>query len=288
VQLEGLCSFDSQRVDTVYTPIPGDPCQAFPDPPFALAARHARWSPDGTMLAVHGAPEYWGVWDTRTGRLIRPALGVVALGQGVRTFDVSFTPDSRHLIVAVLDDAPVGELQRISTSTWQIERRREFEPSEFRLGMIGYSADGSTLVAVSEYQRGGEAIHWIDTETLEAVRAPRERIHLGVVFAAALNPGRDLLATGSRDGSLRVWDVATGEVDHELSFAGRSVDGVAFIDDRHIAVLLADEGNLLVLTLDESELVAIARSSLTRGFTGDECQRFNFDVCPTLEELRSG
>ena len=43
-----------------------------------------------------------------------------------------------------------------------------------------------------------------------------------------------------------------------------------------------------VVTIDTDELLEIARNSLTRGFTEDECDRYKFDPCPTLEQVRSG
>jgi DNA-binding CsgD family transcriptional regulator/WD40 repeat protein len=287
VELEGLCTFDWQRMTNVYQAVADDPCRAFPATPFAVAAWRVKWSPDGLRLAVVGeGPGYFAVWDTRSGRLVREALAAVRLGEGVRTFDVAFTPDSGSLIAVVLDNDPVGELVRISTSSWQVEHRRQLTASETQMALVGFAAGGSTLIGVSQYQRGGEQIHWLDPTSLEATRPARDQVHEGVLFNASLNPDATLLATSSGDGSLRVWDVATGTVEHELSFPGRSVDGVAFTGPRRVAVLLGDQGNLLLLTIDERELLSIARNSLSRGLTLAECQRYDLVPCPTLEDMQ--
>ena len=65
------------------------------------------------------------------------------------------------------------------------------------------------------------------------------------------------------------------------------VFGLAFISDTHLGVVL-DDGQLRVVTIDPGELLEIARNSLTRGFTEDECDRYNFDPCPSLEEMQNG
>ena len=298
VELEGLCTFDWQQSPSDYaSPVDEGPCEAFPDLPFALAAFRVQWSPDGTMLAVVGQapPGYFAVWETSTGRLIRDALAIIPhgrderTGKEVRITDLSFTSGRQDLVAVVLDDDPLGELVRISTTTWQVEQRRDLVDAEARLRVVGQLANGEAFLGISEFHRfPDEELHWIDADSLAPIRPPRDRLHEGLVYAAEMSPDRTLLATGSSDGSLRIWDVATGAVVHEVAFPGLSVDGVAFVDDSSIAVLLGDQGNLILLTIDEAELLSIARDSLTRGFTAAECDRFNFAECPTLEEMTRG
>jgi len=114
------------------------------------------------------------------------------------------------------------------------------------------------------------------------------RIHDSRVRASALRPDGSLVATGATDGLVRVWDAATGGLVHEVAFGNTEVQGIAFLNDRHLAVALRT-GNVYVVTLDTDELNDIVRASLTRGFTETECARYGFgDECPTLEEMRSG
>ncbi len=42
------------------------------------------------------------------------------------------------------------------------------------------------------------------------------------------------------------------------------------------------------MTLDVETLLETARSRLTRTFTPEECNTYDIDPCPTLEELRVG
>lgn len=284
VDLEGLCSFDWQRMTNAYEAVEGDPCRAYPARPFPMAAGNVRWSPDGALVAVTNAgPGYYAVWSTHSGRLISEALRAVRLGERVRPFDVWFTSDAKSLLVVELDDDPVGELQRVSTATWQVEQRRELTATEQHLAFVGSTADGSTLLAF-----GAEALHWIDAETLLPIRPARERLHVGAISSSGMSPDGSLLATTGSDGAIRVWDTATGALDHELSFSGQVAGNVAFVGDRHLVALFGDDGVLRLMTIDELELLSLARRSLTRGFTAEECERYNFATCPTLEEMRAG
>jgi WD40 repeat protein len=103
----------------------------------------------------------------------------------------------------------------------------------------------------------------------------------------ALSPDGSLMATGASDGILRVWDTKTGALEQQMDFGGAQVQGVAFVDDRHLAVATSATG-LLFMTVDPAELADTVRASLTRTFTTRECSTYHIDPCPSLEELRAG
>jgi hypothetical protein len=72
-----------------------------------------------------------------------------------------------------------------------------------------------------------------------------------------------------------------------MEFGGLQIQGVAFIDDTHLAVS-PQGGGLLFMTIDASELVKLVRASLTRTFTDTECKTYGIERCPTLEQVRAG
>lgn len=105
-----------------------------------------------------------------------------------------------------------------------------------------------------------------------------------------LNEDGTLLASAGFDGFVRVWDVETRTLVHQIPVSdGTVVGGVAFMQNgNHVAVAHNEAGALLLLTIDNDELLDIARTRVTRGFTETECSTYQIDPCPTLEEIRSG
>ena len=291
LELEGLCNYRTNLERHAHLPAQNEGCVAFPSRPFPILASQMRWSPDGNLIAVvDGLDGYFAVWNARDGRLIPESLEVIQAEAGVwGVFDVYFSADSQHLLVSLTADrrtAP-GSLHSVSTVSWTLERSRQLALPGLQLKFAGPSSDQSTVLAASGFRGIGErALYWLDAQTLEEVRPSRGRLHEGSLFSMAMSSDRSLLATGSSDGSVRVWDTATGRLDHEISFAGVQVDGLAFVAARRLGVVLAD-GTLRVVTIDTPELLSLVGRSLTRGFSDAECERFNFEVCPTLEEMRA-
>ena len=103
----------------------------------------------------------------------------------------------------------------------------------------------------------------------------------------AVSPDGKLVVIGASDGVVRVWDAGVGHgrarVQGEPAGPGRGSDG----NDRIVIGL--QDGTVLIMSLDPQELLQATRGSLARGFTPEECERFNFgDQCPTLDQLRGG
>jgi WD40 repeat protein len=285
-ELQGLCSYQN----LVDSPENVGECRAFPETPFPIWASRLRWSPDGSLIAAvpHPSPGWGGfvaVWNARDGTL----LPTKRLDDGLFVEDAIFTPDSKHLIVSIRELNASGVMvEKWSTDDWHVAGERiTLEAGRF-LSFVGFAPDGSTLYAISGFRIGGAALHWIDAATLEELRPRRDRIHDANALAMAQSADGSLLATGATDGFVRVWSAATGALEHEISFGTTEVEGVAFITETRLAVVLAD-GNLRLVTIDKDELLDLVRDSLTRGYTESECERFNFgDQCPSLAELREG
>ena len=154
------------------------------------------------------------------------------------------------------------------------------------MGLVGFLPDGSTLVGVSGL--GGTGGAWLQRIDLASLTfAGSNRAHNGSVKSASLSPDGTLLATGASDGSVRVWEAATGSLLHEFSVPGQA-QGVAFLANDRLAVA-PQAGDDLIMSLDGTQLLQAVRQSLTRGFTPDECTRFGFGAsCPTLDAMRAG
>ena len=280
VGLDGPCTWDARPGSQG----DGDPCRGYPDEPFPIWADRLHWSPDGSMVAAVDIVEgFHAVWDADDGRRVSDDRSAVF------TTDVIFSPGSSRLIVAISDEEG-DRLEAWSTETWEVETSTALDLEGRLLTMVGFTADRSILVGMSgagSLQAGLETLRWFDAETLEEQRAPLGGIHGGSVKATAMSPSGRLVATGASDGTVRVWDAVSGERVHEIRTGDAEVQGLAFLDDERLAVVVRD-GSLRVYTLDEQQLIDLVRGSLTRSFTEVECDRYGIDPCPTLDELRGG
>lgn len=263
---------------------------AIPDPPFPVWPWELLWSPDGKAIAavndMRDAAGGFVVWNATDGS--------VRFGDPIKVpHSASFTPDGAELLVATMkvDASPEGgevTFRRHSTESGElidavvIDGLRG-DGNVFAIKFIGYSEDGSTLYLIDRPRRADATLVAMDLDRLEVVRT-QPGLTDGGVKSSAISPDRSLIATGDLQGYVRIWDAVTFDLLQEIFVADTPMQGLAFVTDDHLAVA-PEVGNILVYTLDVEELISLARLSLSRGFTPEECEKYNFGVdCPTLEE----
>jgi hypothetical protein len=80
---------------------------------------------------------------------------------------------------------------------------------------------------------------------------------------------------------VRIWDLRSGKPLQDMPFDA-PIENVEFLDNRHLLVVPANGPDMLIMTLDVDELLRIAHSRLTRGFTTEECRTYlHVDRCPS-------
>ncbi|MBC7909568.1 MAG: caspase family protein [Pyrinomonadaceae bacterium] len=183
------------------------------------------FSPDGKMLATCGT-DFWYIWNVETkGSLFRGR----ALGYGA-----AFSPDSKTFVVAGND-----------IELWDLEtgkRKTTLEIKNNLIESIVYSPDGKFLI-------GGGYQSIEQTNSLEAsfkildAHTGTERdikaIYTTALEAIALSPDGKILASGSADKKIRLWNLASGQIDMPLGDMTSTVVDLAFSAD---SKLLASTG----------------------------------------------
>ncbi|HML22851.1 MAG TPA: WD40 repeat domain-containing protein [Aggregatilinea sp.] len=204
-----------------------------PDAVFALA-----WSPDGTQLAAGGQSNATKIWDAATGQVVRELR--TRLG-GVISLD--WSPDSAKI-------ATVSQSEFPGTNVWDLATGELFQPHIGEAQSAAWSPDGTLLAAAMigdlqlwdvetqqkvgsieipgyaidlAWSHDGTKIASADTYTPTSSRVRLWNVatgellqefegHTDVINSASWNPAEDRLASSSSDGTVRVWDVASGRV----------------------------------------------------------------------------
>jgi len=105
--------------------------------------------------------------------------------------------------------------------------------------------------------------------------------HAGLVNRLVFSRDGTRLASASFDRLAKVWDVTTGEELVSLYGNTGNVFGVSFSPDGQNLVTAGGDGTVRMYTLQLEDLVALARSRVTRVLTLDECQKYlHMDSCP--------
>ena len=89
------------------------------------------------------------------------------------------------------------------------------------------------------------------------------------------------LATGSQDGTARVWNVTSGDVVFTSPVERSDVDGIAFNADESRVTVIYSNGRIIVHAIALEDVIEFARARLTRGFTDEECRTYlHVSACP--------
>jgi Tol biopolymer transport system component len=180
----------------------------------------AAFSPDGKTLAsaagLYDKPGEMVLWNAATGRLQAKADEP----KGIRA--LAFSPDGKRLAsadyysnkVTLRDPATLEALQTLQTP--------------FANNAVAFSPDGKRIAAAilnPEIQ----AVLWDDGgKELRQLSG-----HTDWSSCAAFSLDGKLLATGSRDKTIKLWDVATGQMVASLTGHDHLIEFLAFSPDGH-------------------------------------------------------
>lgn len=230
----------------------------------------ASFSPDGTRLATAANDGTSAVWEVSSGKKIFPLqphkrdvfavifsprgkyiatssydgttnlytssgvfLKAATEKDGVLPLHIAFNPDDTRLIIAKSDSTM--DFWDLSGGTIRKEKTIALHemPSEFVESMV-FSPDGKLLATCL----GHMAMIW----DIHAKKMLRLQAHTGEIYSVVFSPDANKLATGSTDGTAKIWDAHSGQLLADLKGHTNTVFQIAFdhSDGSRVATASAD------------------------------------------------
>ena len=157
-----------------------------------VIATSVAFSPDGTLLAFGTLDGTVELWDVATKQNI-----ATLPGHTYWVWSVAFSPDGKTLASGAL-----GELgEDVTTKLWNVATQENIATLQTPGVSVAFSPDGTMLAAASVYPVGlWDAGTGVNIATLQG--------HTDLVNSVVFSPDGKILASGSDDGTVKLWNMS--------------------------------------------------------------------------------
>lgn len=157
--------------------------------------------------------------------------------------NLALSPDGKTLAVATAFNILVYDLGNLEAPLFELEGQKT-------LSRVMFSPDGQILASAGSSFDG---TIWLWDMPMGGVKRAVLEDHTEAIYGIAFSPNGELLASGSRDNSVRVWDVKTGK---ELFFSlehNGEVHSVAFSTDGATLASGGADGKIRLWDVESSQ-----------------------------------
>jgi DNA-binding SARP family transcriptional activator/WD40 repeat protein len=259
-----------------------------------LVAPQVAISADERLLATGRVDGAIQLWEIATGRRLwtirtRPDVEGVRLPCCYAPWLLLFDSEGSHVFFDAGPGGASSNVAEVATGralTWPEDR---FWPAVLAEVPRVPSGPGQPAFAVrpNGYDMArleGDHVRLVHLDTLTERPADPIRIlrgHTDRVAAATFSNDGNQLATGSFDGTARVWSLPSGRLVFTSPVESSDVEGVAFSEDGSRVAVVYSDGRIIVNAIALDDVIGIARARVTRGFTQAECRTYlHVSTCP--------
>ena len=222
------------------------------------------WSVDGASLAVVS-----GTDDTSTVTVVdRSGAEQASIDfAGFFVYSVAFDATGGRLAIAKSGRSRFdSELDRLEIWDW---RSNEVVQTLDVVARTVASSPGTNTWITTTFN--GSTVDVWDAGTGEHLAELAG--HTGIVYLVAVNADGSRIATGSDDGTVRIWDPRSGVQLQKLSLESEIADVTLNRDGTRVATIDTN-GLVSIWTLDVPELREVAESRVTRSLDDLECRQY--------------
>jgi len=197
------------------------------------------YRPDGLVVASAGGelgkPSEIKLWEVRTGKLL-----LTLNGHNDVITSLAFHPDKPILATSSYDK---------TIKLWNLETGKEIvtlRGHEKVVNHVAFSPKGDRVASASHdmFVRVWDYENYLnDPKTSVRVFPSNDAGHTDAVTSVAFHPEGQLLASGSKDRSIKVWSLATGQVEKTLLGHKGEVNTLAFNSTGKALVSGGGQGN---------------------------------------------
>jgi WD40 repeat protein len=232
-----LATGDIRGNVAIWDPVTGQALQTFLGHQDAIAT--IAWSPDGSKLVSGSYDKTARIWDTNSGKVL-----FTFTGHTDATYFVAWNQDGSQIITISGGEQPMWR-------TWDAKTGRLLDShGEGMIGKMLWNQD-HTKLAISYVP--GAVLILENNKPARTILFPegsdKNYDPLYNITTVAWSPDSNQIATGSLNGVIRIWDIATSQVlatfqgsdSNEVSTTTTAINSVAFnADGSHLFSISAD------------------------------------------------